>query len=304
MLPLTPSLPPGYHCRPCTPEDVPVLHALVTDCERELYGRSRTDAGAVAADLRRPGLVPELDTVLVHDRHDRVVARAWVDRRSEVDVHPAHRGSGLGAALLGWTLARARQAGTARVVQTVPDADTDAVDLLRAYGYRPLVTAWLLHCATSAEPEVPEPPAGITVRPFRAGDGPATHVLVQDAFDAWQERRQEYEEWASHTVERPTFAPRRSALAFAGDDVVGAALALDVPGTDEGYVEQLAVRRDHRGRGIARLLLRHTFRAFHRTGVHTCTLWTHSDTGALGLYLRAGMTVRQSSTVFCKELEG
>nr|WP_281200961.1 GNAT family N-acetyltransferase [Streptomyces longwoodensis] len=86
--------------------------------------------------------------------------------------------------------------------------------------------------------------------------------------------------------------------------LVGAALALDAPGTDEGYVEQLAVRRDHRGRGIARLLLRHTFRAFHRTGVHSCTLWTHSDTGALGLYLRAGMTVRQSSTVFCKELEG
>lgn len=52
----------------------------------------------------------------------RVVARAWVDRRSEVDVHPEHRGRGLGAALLGWTLARAGQVGTARVVQTVPDA--------------------------------------------------------------------------------------------------------------------------------------------------------------------------------------
>ncbi|MFJ4482721.1 hypothetical protein ACIP3D_10285 [Streptomyces longwoodensis] len=94
MLPLTPSLPPGYHCRPCTPEDVPVLHALVADCERDLYGRSRTDAGAVAADLRRPGLVPELDTVLVHDRHDRVVARAWVDRRvHELAGHGARMGA-------------------------------------------------------------------------------------------------------------------------------------------------------------------------------------------------------------------
>ncbi|MCX4786993.1 GNAT family N-acetyltransferase [Streptomyces sp. NBC_01221] len=299
---LVPSLPPGYRSRPTTTDDVPAIHALVTSCEREVYGRGRSDAGAVAADLARPGLVPESDTVLVLDPAGRLVARAWVDRRSEVDVHPEHRGRGLGAALLAWTLARARQAGTARVVQTVPDADTGAVALLRAHGYEPLVTAWLLEFAMPAEPAVPEPPAGITVRPFRTGAGPATHVLVQDAFDEWQERRQTYEEWAAHTVERPTFAPQRSALAYVGHQLVGAALALDVPGTNEGYLEQVAVRRDHRGRGIARLLLRHTFRAFHRTGLCSCTLWTHSDTGALDLYLRVGMTVRHSSTVFRKDL--
>ncbi|MEV7242937.1 GNAT family N-acetyltransferase [Streptomyces sp. NPDC093248] len=302
MLSPVPLLPPGYRSRPTTTGDIPAIHALVTDCERLLYGRSRSDAGAIAADLTRPGLVPESDTVVVHDPAGRLVARAWVDRRSEVDVHPEHRGRGLGSALLDWTLARARQAGTDRVVQTVPDADTEAVALLRAHGYAPLVTAWLLEFAMSAEPEVPDLPAGITVRPFAAADGPAAHVLVQDAFDEWQERRQGYEEWAAHTVRRPTFAPQRSALAFAGDHLVGAALALDDPGTDEGYLEQVAVRRDHRGRGIARLLLRHSFRAFHRTGLRSCTLWTHSDTGALDLYLRVGMTVRHSSTVFRKDL--
>ncbi|MEU6245485.1 GNAT family N-acetyltransferase [Streptomyces sp. NPDC047024] len=299
---LTPSLPPGYHSRPATPDDVPAIHALVTECERKLYGRGRSDAGAVAADLVRPGLVMESDTVLVFGPGGRLVGRAWVDRRSEVDVHPGHRGRGLGAALLGWTLARARQAGVDRVVQTVPDGDAGAVGLLRAYGYEPLVTAWLLEFALAAEPAVPEPPEGITARPFRPGDGAATHVLVQDAFDEWQERRQPYEEWVAHTVERPVFAPQWSALAFAGDQLVGAALALDVPGVGEGYLEQVAVRRDHRGRGIARLLLRHTFRAFHHAGLDACTLWTHSDTGALDLYLRVGMTVRHSSTVFRKDL--
>lgn len=296
------SLPPGYRSRPATTDDVPAIHALVTACEREVYGRGQSDAGAVAADLARPGLVPESDTVLVFDSAGRLAARAWVDRRSAVDVHPGHRGRGLGAALLTWTLARARETGAARVVQTVPDGDTGAVALLRAHGYEPLVTAWLLEFAMSAEPPVPEPPAGVTVRPFRPGDWPAAHVLVQDAFDEWQERRQEYGEWAAHIVERRSFAPQRSALAFAGDQLVGAALALDVPGTDEGYLEQVAVRRDQRGRGIARALLRHTFRAFHRSGLRCCTLWTHSDTGALDLYLRVGMTVRHSSTVFAKDL--
>lgn len=267
-----------------------------------MYGRERSDAGAVAAELTRPGLTPESDTVLVLDLDGHLAARAWVDRRSEVDVHPEHRGRGLGAALLGWVLARARQAGTTHVTQTVPDADTGAEALLRAHGYEPLVTAWLLEFAMPAEPAVPEPPPGTTVRPFRTGDGPAAHVLVQDAFDEWQERRQAYGEWAAHTVERPAFAAQCSALALAGDHLVGAALALDVPGTDEGYLEQVAVRRDHRGRGIARLLLRHTFRAFHRAGFSSCTLWTHSDTGALDLYLRVGMTVRHGSTVFRKDL--
>lgn len=299
---LIPSLPPGYRSRPSTTEDVSAIHVLVTACEREVYGRGQSDAGVVAADLARPGLVPESDTILVLGPAGHLAARAWVDRRSEVDVHPEHRGRGLGTALLDWTLARARQAGAARIVQSVPDADTGAVALLRTHGYEPLVTAWLLEFAMQAEPAVPEPPAGITVRSFRTGDGPATHVLVQDAFDEWQERRQPYEEWAAHTVERPTFAPQRSALAFAGDHLLGAALGLDVPGTNEGYIEQVAVHRDHRGCGIARLLLRHTFRAFHRTGLRSCTLWTHSDTGALDLYLRVGMTVRHSSTVFRKDL--
>ncbi|BDM69600.1 GNAT family acetyltransferase [Streptomyces nigrescens] len=299
---IVPSLPPGYRSRAASAHDIPAIHALVRACEQEMYGRTQTDAGVIAADLVRPGLVPETDTVLVLDRAGRLAARAWVDRRSEIDVHPQHRGQGLGAALLDWAQRRARQAGSDGIVQTVPDADSGAVALLRSRGYEPLVTSWLLEFAMSEEPAVPEPPRGVTVRFFRDGDGPAAHVLVQDAFDEWQERRQAYEEWAMHTVERPAFAPTLSALAFAGDQLVGAALALDVPGTDEGYVEQVAVRRDHRGRGIARLLLRHTFRAFHRAGRRSCTLWTHSDTGALDLYLRVGMTVRRSSTVFRKAL--
>jgi mycothiol synthase len=298
MLSMAPSLPSGYRSRPASVDDVPAVFALVTACERELYGRVQSDIGVVAADLARPGLVPETDTVLVLDQAGRLAARAWVDRRSEVDVHPEHRGRGLGAALLDWAQARARQAGSDGIVQTVPDADSAAVALLRSRAYEPLVTAWLLEFPMPVEPTVPEPPAGVITRSFRPEDGPAVHSLVQDAFDEWQERRQAYEEWVTHTTERPAFAPAQSALAFAGGQLVGAAVAMDVPGTDEGYLEQVAVHRDHRGRGIARLLLRHTFHAFHRAGRRSCTLWTHSDTGALDLYLRVGMTVRHSSTVF------
>ncbi|MFF2654169.1 GNAT family N-acetyltransferase [Streptomyces sp. NPDC058045] len=297
-----PKLPPGYRARPASAADAGAILALVAECERAEYGRVESDEGAVAAVFARPGLVPESDTVLVHDRSGRLVARAWVDRRSEIDVHPGHRGRGLGAALLDWAGDRAGRAGSEGVVQTVPDGDTAAVTLLRTRGYVPLVRAWLLEYAMPDEPRVPQAPPGITVRPYRHGDGPAVHRLVQDAFDEWQQRRQPYGEWARHIADRPAFAPAMSPLAFHEGQLVGAALSLELPEWDDGHIEQVAVRRDQRGRGIARLLLRRAFRDFHRAGRRSCTLWTHSDTGALDLYLRVGMTIRHSSTVFRKEL--
>ncbi|MGG2465028.1 GNAT family N-acetyltransferase [Streptomyces sp. RGM 3693] len=299
---LLPTLPAGYEGRPTTADDVTAIHRLVAACERALYGRVQADPGGIAADLDRPGLDPQRDTLLVHDRAGQLAARAWVNRRSEVDVHPAHRGRGLGTALLDWVEARARQAGSEGIVQTVPDDDTHAVALVRSRGYQPLVTAWQLEFAMPDEPTVPAPPAGLTVRPFRSGDGPAAHHLIEDAFDEWQPRRKSYEEWARHTVDRPAFAPALSALAHSGDQLIGAVMSLDLPEAGEGYIEQVAVHPDHRNQGIARLLLRHAFRAFHRQGRRTCTLWTHSDTGALALYLRVGMTVRHSSTVHRKAL--
>ncbi|MEV0645979.1 GNAT family N-acetyltransferase [Phytomonospora sp. NPDC050363] len=291
----------GYTSRPAGSADVPAIHALVVDCERVLHGRAETDAEAIAADLARPGLDPALDTMLVFADDGSLAARAWVDRRSEVDVHPGHRGRGIGSSLLAWVEAGARRSGTARVAQTVPDADHAAVALMRAAGFEPVVTAWLLEIALPAE-AAPPPPDGVTIRMFRTGDEHDAHRVSEDAFDEWQERRKGYEEWAALTVGRSTFAPDTSPVAFAGGEMVGAVLSLDEPDSPDGYIERVAVRRDHRGRGIARSLLRQAFAGFAERGRGTCTLWTHSDTGALSLYERVGMSVRRGSTVYRKEL--
>lgn len=295
-------LPAGYRSRPATVDDVDEIQRLVTACERELHGHAETDRDTVAADLVRPRLDPARDTLLVYEATGRLAARAWVDRRSEIDVHPEHRGRGLGRGLLAWVEARARQVGSEQIVQTVPDNDEAAVALLYSVGYTPMVTAWQLQIDIPDEPLVPEPPAGITVRPFRPGDEHAAHQMTEDAFDEWQQRRHSYQEWALLTVERDTFAPELSPVAFAGTEMVGAVLCLDIPGSEEGYVERVAVRRDQRNRGIARLLLHYTFRGCYRRGQRRCTVWTHSDTGALALYERVGMTVRRSSTIYRKPL--
>ncbi|WP_432135334.1 MULTISPECIES: GNAT family N-acetyltransferase [unclassified Streptomyces] len=296
-------LPVGYRGRPATIADACPIHRLITAREDELYGRAETGIDRVAADLALPGLHLASDTVLVHDRPGELAGWGWVKgRRATVDVHPRHRERGLGSALVAWAETRARQAGSDRLAQSVLDGDAAAVALLRSRGYERLVTEWLLEIALPVEPEVPGPPDRITVRAFRPGDERAAYQLTEDAFDEWQQRRKSYREWARHTVGRSTFAPGASPVAFAGGQMVGAVLSLDAPDSDEGYVERVAVRHDHRNRGIARTLLQTAFRAFHHRGKRTCTLWTHSDTGALSLYERIGMTVRRSATVYSKPL--
>ncbi|QKW23792.1 GNAT family N-acetyltransferase [Kitasatospora sp. NA04385] len=308
-------LPAGYTARPFDPPaDLSAVLDLLTVCERDLHGDAavQADAGEFAAVLARPGFDPARDALLVHGPDGRLVAWAWSDRRCECRVHPAHRGRRLGTALLGWMENRAVEQGVGKLVQVVADLDATGLAMLRTYGYRPKGASWLLEIALDGLPEaseLPPAPEGVSFRPFRAGDPwdeHEAHRVVEDAFADWKARRMPFAEWAEHAVHRESFAPERSPLAVSDADgrVLGVALALDQPGSGDGYVESLAVDRTHRHRGIARHLLQQTFRACRDAGLSRCTLWTHSGTGALDLYLKVGMTVRYTSVVLEKALPG
>jgi GNAT superfamily N-acetyltransferase len=299
--PLTPlRLPTGYRSDPAALSDAAEIHALVTACEHGMYGRAHTDLSHVVADLSRPRLDPGLDVRIVRETAGELVAWVWVKfgRRCTIDVHPAHTGRGLGSALLDWAEARARQFDARELGQTVPDLDKPAAALLRTRGYVPTVHQWLLEITVREDPGAIHLPSGITTGPFRSADAHAVYEVCEDAFATIQSHRRTYDEWSGLTIGRSTFAPTLSPLAFAGDELVGLAIALDAPDSDEGYIEQLAVRADHRGRGIAKALLLTAFRDFYRRGRATTKLWTHSKTGALSLYEHVGMTVRRSDTVY------
>ena len=295
-----PALSDGYRCDPASLDDAPAIHTVIDACERTMYGRSQTDLSHVVADLTRPGVDPRLDALVVRGPSGEVVGWAWVKlgRRCTIDVHPAHTGRGLGTALLDWAEARSRQFAEQELGQTVPDLDEAAAKLLRSRGYTPTVHSWLMETTLSADPGPIAPPPDITIRAFRAEDAHATYEVCEDAFAAIQTRRRTYDEWASLTINRATFAPSLTPLAFAGNELVGLAICLEIPDSTEGYVDHLAVRADQRGRGIAKALLNTAFRGFHLRGRSTTTLWTHSKTGALGLYEAIGMTVRRSDTVY------
>ncbi|TCC25564.1 GNAT family N-acetyltransferase [Kribbella speibonae] len=286
-----------FSTRPATLDDAPAIHQLIAAAEQLWHGETERAPDQVAADLQRPLITLDLDTRVV-EANGEIVAWAWVHggRRAQVDVRPSYVGLGLGTQLLDWAEARAREHGSDWLAQTVDDADEAGTALLRARGYDVLATNWLLERPVSgAAPTLPD---GVTLRPCAPGDERAVHQVLQDAFDEWQPRRHEYDEWAGMTIERSSFDPELSPVAVAGDEIVGAAISLDLADSPDGYVDQVAVRRDFRGRGLARALLTYAALGAGRRGKETLTLWTHSGTGALAMYQRLGMSVRRSTTVY------
>ncbi|MFE1841177.1 hypothetical protein [Streptomyces sviceus] len=114
---LEPRLPPQYPARPFTADDTAAVHRLVAACGRALFGSVRSDP------------VPSPPS-----SHEPVWSRRWTPAWS---TPRRGGGRGLGRALVAWAEARARQGGSARIVQTVPDGDTKALALLRSHTYEP-----------------------------------------------------------------------------------------------------------------------------------------------------------------------
>lgn len=191
-----------------------------------------------------------------------------------------------------------------RVRQVVTDANSAAVSLFTANGYEQAHTSWVLGISFEDPPRSPKALDGISIRMYEPDrDAQAAYRLIEDAFNEWPDRRPTtFEEWTAFVLDHRSFAPDLSPLAFEGDDLVGASLALDYPDGDEGWIQQVATRATHRNRGIARALLQTAFRAFYERGKKRSGLSTDSRTGALTLYEHVGMTVRRSYTSYSKPL--
>ncbi|HXJ64304.1 MAG TPA: GNAT family N-acetyltransferase [Actinomycetota bacterium] len=303
-----PGWPASLEVRPATAADVEAMTAVFAAGELAANGTVDVDADDVATDLKAPLLASPDHAIVVADGVDVVATGLLHAGHGGVwaCVQPDHRGRGIGSALLAWTERTASAAGVAKARQSLSDSDTTAVALLSANGYSPMWTSWLLeYRMTDDPPAQPDPPEGIAIRPFaEPADERMVYRLIQDAFGEWENHiPQTFEQWRAFGVDRGTFDALLSPVAedVESGEVVGVALCLTYE-EDEGYVHQLAVRADHRNRGIARALLLTAFGGFHDMGRRSVTLGTDSRTGALPMYERVGMLVRRSYTAYGKEL--
>jgi mycothiol synthase len=293
--------------RPPVPGDAAAVHAVYVAAELAVQDVSDTTLEDIESDWRRPSFDLVADARVVVDR-GRIVAEAEVykGRRAEAAVHPDARGRGIGSALLRWTQLRARAHGSTLVGQTTPDADRAATELFRRNGYQPMWSSWVLSYAIDGVPLPAELPQGYEFRPFELGtDDREVFDVVERAFSEWPDRdRAEYADWRTKTVEAAGFEPSLQLVIVHGGSIVGTATMVDDGGPGEGWVDQLAVAREHRGRGLGRALLQQGFAVFHARGRASVGLSTDSRTGALGLYEHVGMRVVRSYTHHAKALSG
>ena len=285
----------GLTVRALTVDDVDDVVALANTCELHDVGYPMWEREDLTSDFRLPGVDPTLDSVGLWDG-SRLIGWAFLPsgRNAWVDVHPDARGRGIGTWLRRWTERRAGQRGAARVGQTINDRADGATQLLVEAGYTPRRTAWILSMEHAERPPDPALPEGIALRHLCPEDEDEALGMFEDAFNEWEDRQPStIATWRAMTTERDGFSPEDFILAEHDGEVVGGAFLID---SDEIWVDKLAVRRDHRHRGIARALLQVAFQRGFDRGYTATTLSTDSNTGALTLYERIGMRVRESYT--------
>ena len=301
---MTPALPAGLTARPLTHADLEDVYAVYAAAEVEDAGQLAIEPEDLAGDWARPSFDLSSDSVGVLDG-DRFVGAAEVTRggvRAEGAVLPEARGRGIGTWLAAWTERRATAMGAARVGQTAPEGSAPQ-RLLRGRGYRLGHTSWVLELPPGREVAERPLPEGYLIA---TGDTPervqAAYEVIQDAFDEWEGRlRESYEDWAATTVRRPGVQPWQLRVVEHDRAVVAVSFTiLDSQGA--GFVDQLAVERTHRGRGLAQALLADAFALARQHGAVRSELSTDSRTGALDLYLKMGMEVTQTWTHLVTDL--
>ena len=150
--------------------------------------------------------------------------------------------------------------------------------------------------------EIPEPewPEGVSVRTYGGEEAEAREIkeLLDLAYaEEFHHQPTTFENWSRFMFEDPMFDAKVWFLAVADGKIVGAAL-----NWDEGYIKDLVVHPDWRGRGLGKALVYQTFGEFKRRGLPRVTLKTDSNnpTDAWRLYERAGMRKERTYEIFQK----
>lgn len=297
--------PAGYEIRPPTPDDVDGITAMMLANDLAEAAESDFDADVLRDQWSSPGLELSDDAWVIVDPNGTIVGYANVTSDGEAKLkswgvsHPAHRGMGLGSALLDRIEARAAkrfEPGAGALFTAITDADASAEALVRSRGFEHVRTFQHLQIDLDGSPGDPgELPPGIEFRGITPEpDLPRIHAIFVEAFRGeWGYRPIPFQEWLGMEVETPNFDPSLWLLATEREEAVGALSG--VVWGDRGWVGELGVRAAWRGRGIASALLRRAFTTFASRGLPRVMLNVDSEnsTGAVRLYERVGMrTVR------------
>jgi ribosomal protein S18 acetylase RimI-like enzyme len=288
------NLPDGLTSRTLTQDDAQAVYDVAAAQERADIGRTEIELADIISDWSRPSWDVATHTLGVFDGA-RMVAYGEITGhdRGDAAVHPDHRRRGIGTAVARWMQQAAKDLGGTGYGSPVPEG-SPGDRLLEKLGYRVRWTSWVLDLPEGRQIQHRDLPEGYTIRAADPSEYRAVHEVVEDAFLEWSARdRQSYEDFEASVIGRPGFEPWHLRVVVDPEGaVVGSAwlIMFGEPAT-EAYIQSLAVRRDHRHRGLAQALLVDAFARGREHGATRSALSTDSRTGALSLYQKVGMQV-------------
>ena len=205
------------------------------------------------------------------------------------DVRPALRGP--------WTTFAAERveelAGPDAIRYAVVAAEEGAGPALDAEGYALARVFWHMERTIDTTYHAGPPPPDVTIRAYdEARDDRLAWRLVEDSFaEHYGQEPVSWDSWRSDMLEASTWDPALVWIAERSGDPVGIVICQDIDGV--GWIGDLGVREGARGKGIGRALLEHGFAILAARGRTLVRLNVDSanETGAAGLYERAGMHV-------------
>lgn len=297
-------LPEGITSRPATLADFEAIYDLVQAYELAHCGEVDQSLEDVQTNWTAPGVNLEEDSRLVF-RQDgqligymRLMHHQYAKYDCTIRIRPDYSDPRPGDYLLelaeSWVRERMAQAEPgARVSLSswCPGGDRARRQSFAHASLQEIRLYWLMEIEMREAPPTPVWPKGIELRPYvpKRDERMAFHVVDTAFLDHWGYAPSSFEEWKHEKVERDKFDPSLWFIAYQGDQAVGGSYCFD-EGV-RGWIDDLAVLRPARGKGLGMALLLHSFGEFYRRGKHRVCLVVDSQnlTGAQHLYQKAGM---------------
>lgn len=314
-------------------DDLPSLVTLINEADAHDKLERATTLQEMEHEMGFPTLNPETDCFLAWAGErlvgyaDMYVQRGDPKMDKEISiycwglVHPQWRRRGLGRRLLESAYRRAEEylaeieVATVNFHSNTRDVEEDRKALYEGFGMKPV--RYSVDLARPVNGNLPPVavPEGYRLRTFDPERDAETAWRVDNtAFrDHWGHAENKFEEFL-HWIKMPHMRPELWFLAEeeATGEVVGLGLNVIDPdwiaqtGRQEGYLESLAVLREHRKRGLGTALISKSLHALRDAGMESAHLHADSEnlSGAMRLYEDVGFRVRKTYVAYRKTMRG
>lgn len=317
------TIPDGWTTRPPTLDDVPALLKVVHASDIAAVGYPDFAEYEVREVLEAPHTDLGRDQLVALSPDGTVVGWTYLDNPNrgdrefiEVYVHP-ELGVPARAALLDRQLARvaqeAAELGLARMATRAGAVPTETgwIADLRSAGFEFVKRyARMSRPLDGVAPTPPSPPAGVEVRlvdPSSEDEMRAFHLVLDTAFrDTPDYDPMTYEQWRERIATLASVAYDEWFVATVDGVFAGILQSSDQGAEDnEGWVRYLAVRREHRKRGVGGALLGHAFAVYAGKGRERVGLGVDlsNPTEAASLYRSVGLTTSYEADIFERTVE-